>query len=329
MHWPEHLRPGALRWARSSSHYDDTIVFYRDVVGLAVIGEFTGSFGEDGTIFGLPDTGVQMEVVRAHPGDATSGTFDQLVLYLDDGDAVTAATARLRAHGFEPDPAPHPYWAAKSAVTYRDPDGRDIVFAPWVYGRDPDPIDRSYDDEGATHAAPLRVDWYDGDRAALRMLFEEAEDSAAQLDSYIDAGRVLVARRGNEIVGHLQLVPTGRDGAVELKNMAVVPQLRGIGIGRALVHAALRSGADEGAARMVVATGADFGSLRFYQRYGFRLASVERDAFTPATGYPEPIVIDGIPLLDRVWLSQELPAAVSRAGRPAAGVTGPSAGSLG
>ena len=58
---------------------------------------------------------------------------------------------------------------------------------------------------------------------------------------------------------------------------------------------------------MLVATGAaDVGNLRFYQRMGFRLLSVERDAFTPATGYPTPIVIDGIPLRDRVWLSQDL-----------------------
>jgi hypothetical protein len=30
---------------------------------------------------------------------------------------------------------------------------------------------------------------------------------------------------------------------------------------------------------------------------------IERDAFTPADGYPEGLSIDGIPLRDRVWLS--------------------------
>jgi hypothetical protein len=28
----------------------------------------------------------------------------------------------------------HPYWVATGAVTYRDPDGREVVFAPFVYG---------------------------------------------------------------------------------------------------------------------------------------------------------------------------------------------------
>jgi hypothetical protein len=38
------------------------------------------------------------------------------------------------------------------------------------------------------------------------------------------------------------------------------------------------------------------------------LFAVERDAFTPQTGYPEPIDIDGIPLRDRVWLAYDCPA---------------------
>ena len=37
--------------------------------------------------------------------------------------------------GFGIEPAPeHPYWQANGGVTYRDPDGRDVVFVSWVYG---------------------------------------------------------------------------------------------------------------------------------------------------------------------------------------------------
>ena len=54
---------------------------------------------------------------------------------------------------------------------------------------------------------------------------------------------------------------------------------------------------------LVVATAAaDIDNLRFYQRAGFRLRSVERDAFTPATGYTAQTSLDGIELRDRVWL---------------------------
>lgn len=303
--WPGHLHPEALRWARSSAHYDATVAFYRDAVGLPVVETFTASFGEDGIIFGLPDTRTQMEIVRARSvsGDGAD-SFDQLVFYLNDRDAVTTATAPLRKQGFRPDPAPHGYWSANGAVVFRDPDGRGVVFAPWVYGRDTEPASEG---EGSTDVGdpPVHVHWHDGDRSVLRSLFEEAEDSRAQLDSYIDKGRVLVARRGSDAVGHLQLVPT--DEAVELKNMAVVAHLRGRGIGRLLVKAAVDACAGSSAPRMVVATAAaDTGNLRFYQRCGFRLTSIERDAFTRTTGYPDPVVIDGIPLLDRVWLGREL-----------------------
>lgn len=137
--WPAHLLPGALRWVRASGHYPATVAFYTEVIGLPVVDGFAGSYGEDGTIFGLPDLGVQMEIVRVDTDAIAVGPFDQLVFYLADAEAVTVATARLRESGLSPDPSPHAYWTATGAVVYRDPDGRGVVFAPWVYGRDPEP----------------------------------------------------------------------------------------------------------------------------------------------------------------------------------------------
>jgi hypothetical protein len=55
---------------------------------------------------------------------------------------LSAATSRLRETGLLPDLETHAYWAANGAVTYRDPDGRAIIFAPWVFGRDIDPVAR-------------------------------------------------------------------------------------------------------------------------------------------------------------------------------------------
>ena len=52
---------------RSSAHHDQTVAFYRDLVGLPVIESSAGSYGEDGTIFGLPGAGTQLEVVPVPP----------------------------------------------------------------------------------------------------------------------------------------------------------------------------------------------------------------------------------------------------------------------
>jgi predicted N-acetyltransferase YhbS len=151
----------------------------------------------------------------------------------------------------------------------------------------------------------VRLGPYTGSRDALRPLFELAEDSPAQLDSYLSAGRILVARQGTDIVGHLQLVGTDQPDVAELKNMAVREDVQGLGVGARLVRAAVDLLTAEGVPVLLVATAAaDIGNLRFYQRQGFRMRSIERDAFTPATGYAPGTVIDGIELRDRVWLDR-------------------------
>jgi len=161
----------------------------------------------------------------------------------------------------------------------------------------------------ATPADDVRIEIHRGPRDSLRALFELAEDSAAELDSYIEAGRVLVARSGSEVIGHLQLTGTGDPGQAEIKNMAVTESRQGQGIGRRLVQAAVDLVAAEAVTTLLVATAAaDIGNLRFYQRQGFRMRSVERDAFTPATGYPAGLLIDGIELRDRVWLDRAVSA---------------------
>ena len=137
----------------------------------------------------------------------------------------------------------------------------------------------------------VRIETYDGPRDALRPLFELAED-----------------RRSPTSDGDHrppQLTGTGDPRQVEIKNMAVRETLQGQGIGRRLIQAAIDLAAAEAVTTVLVATAAaDIGNLRFYQRQGFRMRSVERDAFTPATGYPPGLLIDGIELRDRVWLDQ-------------------------
>ena len=158
--------------------------------------------------------------------------------------------------------------------------------------------------------SPAAIREHAGPRAGLRALFELADDSPRELDRYIDAGRVLVAYDGDRVVGHLQLTDAAEAGAGEIRNMAVEEAWQGRGIGRALVGAAIALARADGHATLVVATAtADIGNLRFYQRLGFRLRAIERDAFTPATGYPPDLEADGIPVRDRVWLDLPLPRA--------------------
>jgi hypothetical protein len=79
----------------------------------------------------------------------------------------------------------------------------------------------------ARSADDVRIETYGGPRDDLRALFELAEDSAAELDSYVDVGRVLVAVSDGEIIGHLQLTGTGDQRQVEIKTWRCARPSRG------------------------------------------------------------------------------------------------------
>src|SRR5262249_55673122 len=123
---------------------------------------------------------------------------------------------------------------------------------------------------------------------------------------------------GTEVIGHLQLTGTEDPRQAEVKNMAVREARQGQGGGRQLIQAAVDLVAAESVTTLLVATApADIGNPRFSQRQGFRMRSIERDAFTAATGYPPGLRIDGIELRDRVWLDRAVLPSARLAGHAA------------
>jgi ribosomal protein S18 acetylase RimI-like enzyme len=239
----------------------------------------------------LPGGG-ELELTAGPVPPGAWGDEDLLVLYADDRAELERQLDTLRAHGVPVVPAANPYWSRTGRVVL-DPDGYRVVLA--------------LRDRGAGRA--LEIGWHEGSREELVPLFRLAESSAEQLAGYLGLGRVLVARRGPTIVGHAQLVPTDDPETIELKNLAVLPEHQRTGVGRQLVEEAVAREARDGRTRMVVSTATiDTDNLRFYQRVGFRMISVEPDAFTPETGYPEPVIIDGMELRDRVWFARTLGA---------------------
>ncbi|HEX5617661.1 MAG TPA: GNAT family N-acetyltransferase [Solirubrobacteraceae bacterium] len=281
-----------LRVARHTARLRDVVAFYRDGVGLPELGGFKDHAGYDGVFLDVPGTGTHLEFTTGGVhGPPPPDPESLLVLYVGCEDVVADILRRLRVDPVEP---ANPYWA-EHGVTVEDPDGFRVVLVPERWER--------------TRVRDVRVKEHAGPRAELRPLFELAEDSARELDTYIDAGRVLVASDSGRIIGHVQLVETGRLRETEVKNMAVEPSAQGRGIGRALLAAAVALARDEGYVTLTVATAAaDVGNLRFYQRLGFRMRAIERDAFTPATGYAVGAMIDGVELRDRVWLERRLDA---------------------
>jgi ribosomal protein S18 acetylase RimI-like enzyme len=285
------IPPIELRVARHTERLDEVVAFYRDGIGLREIGRFGDHDGYDGVFLEIPGARAHLELTSggAH-GPPVQHPESLLVLYVGDAAALRTIAARLRT---DPVPPANPYWV-KHGLTFADPDGFRVVLVPerWATRGD---------------TAAVRVVEHEGARAGLRWLFELAEDSATALDAYIGEGRVLVALDGEEIVAHLQITETGDSHELEIKSMAVAPALRQRGVGRALVEAAIALACAGRRSSLLVATAAaDVGNLRFYQRLGFRMRSIERDAFTETTGYERGLAIGGVALRDRVWLDRSL-----------------------
>lgn len=153
----------------------------------------------------------------------------------------------------------------------------------------------------------MQIRLYSGDREAIRSLFELADDSERAIASYMHAGEVLVAEQSGAPVGQILLTKTSDADTAEIKSLAVRTDRQTSGIGRALIDAAVEPCKVKGLRRLVLATAAaDVGNLRFYQRTGFRMLRIERDAFTAAHGYTDDGISDGIPLRDWVWFDREV-----------------------
>ena len=294
-----------------------SVAFYRDVVGLSLALE-------------APERGAALFWL-GEPGEAMLGLWSLgsapiglslHVAFRASLDDVLGACDRLRTLGVTPlsffaaettEPSVIG-WMPAAAVYFRDPDGHlleyltmleetprfDAGILPWSQWAAGDEFAR-------LDPAGVHVQLHAGPRSELRRLFAMAEDSTEQLDAYLDAGQVLVALAGDQVVGHLQLVDAHDAQHSEIKNMAVEPSFRGRGVGRALINSAIDLVREQRRSMLVVATAAaGIDNLRFYQRTGFRIRWVERDAFTPAKGYPPHSSLDGIELRDRVWLDQSV-----------------------
>jgi catechol 2,3-dioxygenase-like lactoylglutathione lyase family enzyme len=120
----------AVRVARPSRDLEAAAAFYRDALGLPVLGSFEGHDGFSGLILALPDASRQLELVARPGAEPAPSAEDQLVLYLGSSELVEEAAMRIRAAGQEPSTSPNPYWANVGAVCFVDPDGYWLVLSP-------------------------------------------------------------------------------------------------------------------------------------------------------------------------------------------------------
>jgi catechol 2,3-dioxygenase-like lactoylglutathione lyase family enzyme len=124
------LSPLQIRVARPTARLQQVVAFYRDGLGLPVIGHFENHAGYSGVMLGIPTETFHLEFTSTNEGsECPAPTKDNLlVLYMPDPNAYQAVVNRLRAHGYTPVEPENPYWKSASQ-TFEDPDGwRVVVF---------------------------------------------------------------------------------------------------------------------------------------------------------------------------------------------------------
>ncbi|GAC1407336.1 MAG: VOC family protein [Chloroflexota bacterium] len=126
--WPGSLPVVQVRVARPTAQLDRVVAFYRDGLGLPVIGSFEGHDGYDGVMLGLPGLPYHLEFTQHERGSTCPAPSrdNLLVLYVPDDAAIDRLVHQLAQMGHEPVPPENPYWATRG-FTFEDPDGWRVV----------------------------------------------------------------------------------------------------------------------------------------------------------------------------------------------------------
>lgn len=126
-----------MRVARPTDQMEEIIRFYRDGLGLSVLGSFADHEGFDGVMLGHPGQSYHLEFTtqRGHSAGRAPTQDNLLVFYLPDAETWRAAVARMRLCGYEPVASLNPYWE-RQGKTFEDADGYRVVLqnAEWSAG---------------------------------------------------------------------------------------------------------------------------------------------------------------------------------------------------
>ncbi|WP_404469509.1 GNAT family N-acetyltransferase [Sutcliffiella horikoshii] len=131
-----------------------------------------------------------------------------------------------------------------------------------------------------------------------------ADESESVVKEYIAEGQMFAIIVGDDSVAGVALFVEESEGVIELKNIALDPGFRGLGLGKQVINLAFEIFKGQGFRKMMVGTAnSSIANLAFYQKAGFRMAGIRKDFFLK---YPEPIFEDGIQAVDMVVFEKEL-----------------------
>ncbi|MFN8576725.1 MAG: VOC family protein [Candidatus Sericytochromatia bacterium] len=118
-----------FRVARHTNNIDSIINFYRNILGLEILGEFKNHDNYDGIFLGFKNKDWHLEFTVSNEKPIHNFDDDDLlVFYCDSQDEYQVIKDRFRKNHIEEVQAKNPYWNL-NGITYLDPDGFRVVIS--------------------------------------------------------------------------------------------------------------------------------------------------------------------------------------------------------
>ncbi|WP_373522388.1 GNAT family N-acetyltransferase [Aquiflexum sp.] len=136
-------------------------------------------------------------------------------------------------------------------------------------------------------------------------LLELADPSRRMIDSYLPISEIYLTESGDKIIGVYVLFPLDQKETIEIKNIAVLPEFQGKGIGKMMLGHAEEISKNMGFSKLRIATAnTSIAQLRLYLIQGFLLIEIIPDFFID--NYELPIFENGVQCRDLMILEKEI-----------------------
>ncbi|QDK83605.1 GNAT family N-acetyltransferase [Spirosoma sp. KCTC 42546] len=131
-----------------------------------------------------------------------------------------------------------------------------------------------------------------------------SDDTKDAINKNLHDGELFVGVHTNRLIAAFILKVVEKD-TIEIKNIAVLEELQGKGIGVILIKFIVKTAQTRGVKTLLVGTCDQcVKEIDFYQKNGFKISTIRKNFFID--NYAEPIYENGNQLKDMVMLSMDL-----------------------
>jgi ribosomal protein S18 acetylase RimI-like enzyme len=135
----------------------------------------------------------------------------------------------------------------------------------------------------------------------LLLLSDPAKDV---IDTYLKTSMVFIAEKNKALGGVVVLFPVSNQ-IIEIKNIAVLPELQGQGVGTFLIEKSIEYAEKNTFKDIIIGTAnSSIGQLALYQKLGFIKTEIKKNFFLK--NYYEPIFENGIQAVDMIILKRRV-----------------------